>query len=140
MRNYVLARLEEGYAHQEKLAERIPIIDVLWQDSQALTCEHIMPQKLSDVWRRTLGSNYEKIHALWTHRLANLTLTAYNVEYANKSFSEKRSMEHGLAQSPLCLNRAIAKHIHWVESDLVQRSNELYQLALKVWPYPKADS
>lgn len=139
MRNYVLARLEEGYAPQDKLAERIPIIDVLWQDSQALTCEHIMPQKLSDVWRKTLGSNYEKIHARWTHRLANLTLTAYNREYANKSFSEKRSMEHGLSQSPLCLNRAIAKHIHWVESDLVQRFDELYQLALKVWPYPKVD-
>ena len=139
MRNYVLARLEEGCAPKAKLAERIPIIDVMWQEPQALTCEHIMPQKLSDTWRKNLGSNCDKIHALWTHRLANLTLTSYNIEYANKSFSEKRSMEHGLSQSPLCLNRAIAKHIHWVESDLVQRSDELYQLALKVWPYPKVD-
>ena len=136
MRNYVLARLEEGCAPKAKLAERIPIIDVMWQEPQALTCEHIMPQKLSDTWRKNLGSNCDKIHALWTHRLANLTLTSYNIEYANKSFSEKRSMEHGLAQSPLFLNRAIAKHIHWVESDLNQRANELYQLALKVWPYP----
>ena len=76
-----------------------------------------MPQKLSPAWRKDLGAGADKIHALWVHRIANLTLTSHNVEYGNKSFKDKcRTTEHGLAQSSLFLNRAIARYQNWGEN------------------------
>ena len=137
MRNFVLARLEEGAA-QSKGADPVPLIDLMWSDPNRFSCEHIMPQKLSPAWRKDLGAESDKFHALWLHRIANLTLTSHNAEYGNKSFKEKcRTTEHGLAQSSLYLNRAIARYQHWSENELTKRTKELTALALKLWPYPK---
>lgn len=104
---------------------------------EKLTCEHIMPQTLTDEWRAELGSDADAIHEEWQHRLANLTLTAYNSEYSNRPFAEKCTMEHGLASSPLHTNRAIASHEHWGLAELQQRAKELGEKACKIWPYPK---
>lgn len=102
-----------------------------------LTCEHIMPQTLTDEWRAELGPDADAIHKEWQHRLANLTLTAYNSKYSNRPFAEKCTMEHGLASSPLHTNRAIASHEHWGLAELQQRAKELGEKACQVWPYPK---
>ncbi len=40
-----------------------------------LTIEHVMPQKLTDDWKRALGPNAENLHGLYRDRLANLTLS-----------------------------------------------------------------
>ena len=138
MRNFVLARLEEGAA-QNQGADPVPLIDLMWRDPNRFSCEHIMPQKLSPAWRKDLGAEADKFHALWQHRIANLTLTSHNAEYSNKSFKEKcRTTEHGLAQSSLFLNRAIARYQHWSENELTKRTKELTALALKLWPLPNA--
>lgn len=102
-----------------------------------LTCEHIMPQTLNDEWRAELGPDADAIHDEWLHRLANLTLTAYNSEYRNYPFAKKCTMEHGLASSSLHTNRAIASHEHWGLAELQQRAKELGEKACQVWPYPK---
>lgn len=61
-----------------------------------------MPQTVHNTkWRFDLGSNWELIHNKWVHTLANLTLTAYNSKYSNKSFAEKKTIEDGFAKSPL---------------------------------------
>ena len=138
MRNFVLARLEEGAA-QSQGADAVPLIDLMWSDPNRFSCEHIMPQKLSPAWRKDLGAEADKFHALWLHRIANLTLTSHNAEYGNKSFKEKcRTTEHGLAQSSLFLNRAIARYQNWGENELTKRTRELTALALKLWPLPNA--
>ncbi len=68
-------------------------------------------------------------------RLANLTLTAYNAQYSNAPFSEKKSMPDGYLQSGLKLNQRIAQKDRWGLPELEERTQELTALALKLWPY-----
>ncbi len=76
-------------------------------DTQECTIEHIMPQILTEEWKRDLGENFQEIHNKYLHTIGNLTLTGYNSEYSNKSFQEKRDMEKGFKDSPLRLNQGL---------------------------------
>lgn len=58
-------------------------------DDGVYSIEHIMPQHLTPTWIKDLGDNYEEVHETWLHRMANLTLTAYNSKYSNLSFNER---------------------------------------------------
>ncbi len=58
-------------------------------NTKGLTIEHIMPQKLTEEWKRDLGESFQEIHDKYLHTIGNLTLTGYNPEYSNKSFQEK---------------------------------------------------
>lgn len=81
---YILERLENFGTLEDK--------DIYGHcDDGTYTIEHIMPQTLSPVWQKELGEDYEQIHKTWLHRIANLTLTAYNSNYSNSSFNEKKS-------------------------------------------------
>lgn len=121
---YMFERLENaGSLEQVKIDDSFSI-------------EHIMPQKLTDEWRAELGLKAAEIHRVWLHRLANLTLTAYNSKYSNSSFSDKCSMAHGFASSPLRLNRDIACSQHWGPEEMEQRAQVLIAKALEIWPYP----
>jgi len=102
-------------------------------DFEELQIEHIMPQKLSDEWKKILGSNWELIHQKYLDTFGNLTLTGYNPEYSNKSFIEKRDMEKGFKDSGLRLNRELAKLNKWTEEEIKKRSKELSKIALKIW-------
>ena len=101
--------------------------------------EHIMPQTLSRVWIKELGSEYEQIHSIWLHRLANLTLTGYNSQYRNAPFREKRDMQHGFRDSGLRLNQWIWQQDRWGEAELEARNDQLTQQALRIWPFPQTD-
>jgi len=59
---------------------------------EKLTVEHVMPQKLTDQWKRDLGEGSEEIHGRYVHRLANLTLSGYNPEIGAAQFHEKRKV------------------------------------------------
>ena len=85
---YIFDRLE----NQDSL-ERVNVIDGM-QNNQ-FKIEHIMPQTLSSAWKKELGDDYQAIYDRWDNRLANLTLTAYNSSYSNKSFYEKKTAENG---------------------------------------------
>ncbi|MDT3662339.1 MAG: HNH endonuclease family protein, partial [Anaerobiospirillum sp.] len=125
---YIIERLENGLSREW----------VLFNEYYSI--EHIMPQKLTSVWESELGDDAAKIHKEWLHRLANLTLTAYNSVYSNRSFAEKCNIKHGLSSSALRLNREIAdigKCSHWSVPELQQRAESLIAKALKLWPYPK---
>ena len=70
------------------------------------TIEHILPQNenLSPKWREALGSDWQRVQETWLHTLGNLTLTAYNADYSDRPFAEKRDMpdapEKGLKTKP----------------------------------------
>jgi hypothetical protein len=104
-------------------------------DDATYSIEHIMPQKLTTTWIAELGEDYERTHAIWLHRLANLTLTAYNSKYSNRPFLEKRDMKHGFIQSGLRLNQWIGKKNKWTEAEIEERDNMLRNKALEIWPY-----
>ncbi|GAA6926709.1 hypothetical protein HpHUE22_10320 [Helicobacter pylori] len=109
-------------------------------DTQKCTIEHIMPQTLTPEWERDLGENFQEIHNKYLHTIGNLTLTGYNQEYSNNSFQEKKDMEKGFKQSPLKLNQSLKDLESFGEKEIEKRANDLADLALKIWTYPKLDA
>ena len=129
--SYWLRRLE-NYNRQE----RVQVTE--------FTIEHILPQTLSSEWREVLGSDWERIQETWLHTLGNLTLTAYNPDYSNHTFFEKRDMpkapEKGLKQSPLKLNQGLGVLDSWNEDTIKARAGKLADLAVGVWSAPMLSS
>ncbi|MFV4896829.1 DUF262 domain-containing protein [Lactobacillus delbrueckii] len=129
---YLFDRLE----NQDSL-ERVNVIDGM--QNNRYTIEHIMPQTLSSAWKKELGNGYQAIYDRWDNRLANLTLTAYNSSYSNKSFYEKKTAENGFDHSGFRLNDFVKGCDHWTEKELIERSELLKQTALKLWPMPSSN-
>ena len=129
-RSYWLRRLEN---HGRK--ERVAVDEY--------TIEHILPQNenLSQKWRDGLGEEWQRIQQTWLHTLGNLTLTAYNSDYSDRTFNEKRDMpsaaEKGLKQSPLKLNQGLAALEAWNEDTIKARAEKLAETGVAVWPAPK---
>ncbi len=123
-RNYALSKLE-NHGRKEPL------------NVEDYTIEHVMPQNpnLSAAWRTELGSDWRDIHERYLHTLGNLTLTGYNPELSDRPFQEKRDMEGGFGDSPIRLNKSLAKQEHWNEDAIQQRADKLSALATQVWPY-----
>lgn len=100
--------------------------------------EHIMPQKLTDEWRQMLGDDADAVHAEWCHRLGNLTLTAYNQRYSNRSFEQKKTIKGGFNESAVRLNLYVKNQPKWTVAQMEERGDKLAQRALHIWPYPAA--
>ncbi len=109
-------------------------------NTQECTIEHIMPQILTEEWERDLGENFQAIHDKYLHTIGNLTLTGYNTEYSNRSFQEKQGMEKGFKDSPLRLNQGLRDLKSFGEEEIKKRANDLADLALEIWTYPKLDA
>lgn len=106
-------------------------------EDKTYSIEHIMPQNLTEAWKEELGSDYQNIHDTWVHRAANLTFTAYNSKYSNRSFEEKKTMPNGYLQSGIRMNQWIAKNDHWGVKELKERSKNLEEEAVNIWKYPE---
>ncbi len=129
-KNYLFERFENfGTAEVKDVIARI--------ESGKYTIEHIMPQTLTADWKQELGENEcEEIHSVWLHRLANLTLTAYNSSYSNNSFTEKRDAENGYRHSGIRMNQLIAQKERWTLAELEERSEYMVSRAMEIWQYP----
>lgn len=125
-RSYWLRRMEN---HGRK--ERVPVDEY--------TIEHILPQNenLSAVWKTVLGDEWERIRQTWLHTLGNLTLTGYNSEYSDHSFTDKRDMPGGFRESPLRLNQGLGQLEQWDGAAIKARADKLAGLAVEVWVAPK---
>jgi predicted transport protein len=129
-RSYWLRRLE-NFGRKE----RVPVDEY--------TIEHILPQNenLSPKWCEALGEEWQRIQQTWLHTLGNLTLTAYNSDYSDRAFIEKRDMpnapEKGLRQSPLKLNQGLGIQETWNEDTIKARAGKLAEIVVDVWPEPK---
>lgn len=108
-------------------------------DRGEYSIEHIMPQHLTAAWIVSLGDNYEAIHTNWLHRLANLTLTAYNSRYSNSPFAEKRDMPHGFKDSGLRINQWVGRKEQWGLPELEERDQLLKNMVIGIWPYPTSN-
>lgn len=108
-------------------------------DLSSLNVEHIMPQRVDSIqeWKNELGEKWEDVHEKYLHTIGNLTLTGYNPELSNKSFLEKRNMDGGYAESPIVLNRYLAKLESWNEEEIKKRADSLKNIAVQIWKYPE---
>lgn len=126
---YIMERLENYSTLEDK--------DVYGHfDDGTYSIEHIMPQHLTPAWVKALGEDYEEIHEIWLHRIANLTLTAYNSKYSNSTFDEKKTMKNGFEDSGIRMNTYIAKKDKWTLAELEERNQYLMGRALEIWAAP----
>lgn len=125
IRNYILSKMEN-------FQNKAPII------IENYTIEHIMPQNpnLSPDWISALGSDWKEIQKTYLHTLGNLTLTAYNSEMSDSSFTEKLNMEGGFKQSALRINSYVVLQNTWNADKIKERAQWLVKKALQIWPYP----
>ena len=128
-RSYWLRRLEN---HDRK--EHVHIDEY--------TIEHILPQneRLSKPWRDSLGDEWKRVQETWLHTLGNLTLTGYNAEYSDRSFSDKRDMRGGFRQSPLRVNEGLGKIASWDEAAIRKRAERLARTSVDVWKGPSLNA
>lgn len=129
---YILERLENFGTAEDKDVYR-------HCDEGDYSIEHIMPQHLTPAWQKALGDDFEQIHDTWLHRIANLTLTAYNSKYSNSTFEEKKTMQNGFEDSGIRMNTWIAKKDKWTLAELEERSAYLSKRALTIWSYPATE-
>ncbi|MFI6823314.1 DUF262 domain-containing protein [Micromonospora sp. NPDC050187] len=126
-RSLVLRWLEESHDNKEPVA------------LDKLTIEHVLPQTLSDEWRKMLATDLDadetpdEAHDALVHTLGNLTLTGYNSELSNKPFAAKRI---ALAKSGVRLNQDIADRQRWGRSEILARADDLAERIITIWPGP----
>ncbi len=126
-RNFLLDRLEND--SDEKI------------DTSGFSIEHVMPQNenLRAEWQTMLGAEWKKIQQTWLNRLGNVTLTAYNSEYSDRPFEEKKTLKDkngkdvGFNSSPLRLNKFIREQAKWTEKEIEQRGKYWARRALTIW-------
>ena len=128
---YILERLENAGTAEDKDVYR-------HLEDGTYSIEHIMPQHLTPAWVKELGEDFQQIHDLWLHRMANLTLTAYNSKYSNSSFTEKKTMKNGYLQSGIRMNQRIAQKERWGLAELEERNQYLVNQALEIWACPSS--
>ena len=124
---YLLRRLEE-YEHKESI------------NPDDYTVEHVMPQNpnLSDEWKRELGENWQEIQEKYLHTIGNITLTGYNSELKDLSFTKKKERKPGgFRDSRLRLNNSLVQAKEWNETSIRSRAEELAEKACEIWIYPE---
>ena len=104
--------------------------------------EHIMPQEIASApeWQEMLGEGWAEVHSAWLHRLGNLTLTAYNSTYSNRSFEEKKVVEGGFQHSAVRLNQDVRDETRWTTAEIQARGDRLSARALRIWQHHEADA
>lgn len=115
----------------QKIEQKVQIKELV--DFSNLTIEHVMPQKLTNEWKKVLGENFQAIHDNFKNNIGNLTLTAYNSEMSNKPFNEKKKHTDF---SRLVLNQYFKSIELWNDIEIRKRANTLFNEAKSIWKYP----
>jgi hypothetical protein len=105
-----------------------------------LTIEHVMPQSWRDHWPLPAGmTKEERDRSVQT--IGNLTLlnNKLNPVQSNKPWMAANDPDGGKrealkAHSVLYLNKSLCDFDDWGESRISARSNDLFAIALKIWP------
>lgn len=108
-------------------------------DTVNMSIEHVMPQTLESSWISMLGTNYASIHDEFLHTLGNLTLTGYNSNLSNKSFTEKIKMLSDKSKANF-LNKDIVDKYQWTATEIKLRSERISQDILNIFKPEKYSS
>lgn len=131
IRNNVLYGTKVGRIILEKVELFLAGKEVVDLNNGQITVEHIMPQTLSDDWKKELGPDFEETHNSYKDTLGNLTLTGMNSELGNMLFSEKQKI---YIESGFALNRQLSSYSRWGKDEIVSRSETIARYAIQLWP------
>jgi uncharacterized protein with ParB-like and HNH nuclease domain len=141
---FILTKIEEKYFTQENYKN-------LWNKAHkklVWSIEHILPkgEKLNDSWVEMIADG-DKIKALelkraYTHKLGNLTLTAYNPNLSNSDFLTKRDKKDDKGtpigfNNGLYLNKELENKNRWRIKDIQDRTQKLVNEALELFEIKK---
>lgn len=121
---YILSLIEQ------KLTKKRPTDD-------KVQIEHIMPQTLTETWKKELGPNYQDIHEKYVNNIGNLTLIRHNQEVSNKPFEEKKKIYEN-NEGIRIARKEITNYDKWDENAIKQRSKWIINYLLtEVLPIPE---
>lgn len=112
-------------------------------DMSDMTIEHILPETLSNQWKKDLGeARYQEIYDKYVHTLGNLSITGYNSEYSNHSFIEKKKK----FKEYFCAGKSKVKILNeelldetinkWEEDEIITRAKRLSGKIISHYSYP----
>lgn len=110
--------------------------------NEHITIEHIFPQTPNYEWKLKLPkAEYEAFINVHLHTIGNLTLSGNNGSLGNKTFEQKRDMNHdggeqGYLYSRLWLNSHLKTLDKWDIEAYNERTNQLTQRFLQIWKLP----
>lgn len=113
--------------------------------NEHITIEHIFPRNPNESWNDALSSeDYFTFKEKRLNTIANLTLSGNNGALSNKSFNDKKTMNHnsgeqGYQYSRLWLNSYLNTIDTWDISKYKERFNIIYDRFLKIWRYPDVE-
>ena len=103
-----------------------------------LNIEHIMPQKINSYWKNITGLDEDEYTNV-VNRLGNLTLAAVgdNSKMSNNDFDYKKSILQETKH--LKMNEKILQKDCWTVEDIDNRTKELTDKFIQIFPYIKTD-
>jgi uncharacterized protein with ParB-like and HNH nuclease domain len=120
---WVLMKLEQSFEHKEQVY------------LANTTIEHIMPQTITEAWVQELGeTDAGEVHARYLDTFGNLTLTGYNAELGNLSFSDKKIK---LENTHIEITRELLKEEYWGAIQIEKRASRLLDIARSLWSGPQ---
>lgn len=99
------------------------------KNDDKLQIEHIMPQKLNDIWIEELGKEYDVVHQKFINNIGNLTLIRHNQELGNKGFVEKKEMFNKKAGLQIAKSN-ITNRSKWNKNSIQNRSKWIIDFIL----------
>ena len=123
------------YGKKARLAVLCALMEAEDRDNapsrKGLWTQRVMPMRLTDAWRESLGSEAEEVHWAWRYRLANVALVSASPgEYA--SFEKKKKWYR---ESPIGSTKRLGDETAWDEDALERRSEDLAERAIQAWPW-----
>jgi len=101
---------------------------------KGLRVEYIMPNTLTQTWKKDLGSDWESIHSKYIDTMGNVTLVEYDKKYSREGFvSKKKLASGGFDNSGLFLNEYMRTIDAWNEDHIVNRAKLLASRFFKIW-------
>ncbi len=119
---YLLYKIENG---------RYPKAYSEFTKADSISVEHIMPQTLTDEWRRMLGAEADPIHDKYLNTLGNLSLSSRskNSIMSNESFIAKRDILRSSGSKFIELNQDIkADQTVFGEAEINAREERLSEI------------
>ncbi|WP_438341438.1 DUF262 domain-containing protein [Mycoplasma sp. 3341] len=106
------------------------------EDSDKIWIEHIMPQRLSKAWIKSLSESDVKNHNFIMDRIGNLTLTGYNQQMSNKPFQEKQVILRDKNLSKFyTIHESVINAKEWNSSMIEKRCLWLYDNFIGIFEY-----